>query len=148
MNERKRPSIIRILDSDYSAALALMAPFIFWLLFWLLAIMHVVDLQFPRYVVIALTIASLSFVAWRCWLISQVFASGGETQADVQHIWFTGDRGSLIVSFIWEGALFQKNSMIPKNEYTKAIKEGEAITLVVDRRQPKRAFVRELYLRK
>jgi hypothetical protein len=148
MNERKRPSIIRILDSDYTTALALMAPFIFWLLFWLLAIMHVVDLQIPRYVVIALTIASLLFAAWRCWLISQVFTSGGETQADVQYIWFSRDRGSLVVSFTWEGALFQKNSMIPKNEYTKALKEGQAITLVVDRHQPKRAFVRDLYLRK
>ena len=71
MNERKRPTIIRMLDSDYTAALALMAPFILWLLFWLIAIMHVVDLQSLRNLIIALTLASLLLVAWRCWLMTQ-----------------------------------------------------------------------------
>ena len=59
MNERKRQTILRIIDSDYTSALAILAPFIFWLLFWMLAFLHLVDLQIPRYLVIGLTIASL-----------------------------------------------------------------------------------------
>jgi hypothetical protein len=148
MNERQRPTILRIIDSDYTAALAIMAPFIFWLLFWLLSIMHVVDLQIPRYLVIGLTIASLLLAAWRCWLISQIFTNGVETPGEVQHIWFYRDRGRLMVTFNWEGKEIQKNSTIPKNEYTEALTEGQPVTLVVDRQQPKRVFVRDLYLRK
>ena len=148
MNERKRPTILRTLDADYTAALALMAPFIFWLLFWLVAIMHIVDLQILRILVIALTLGSLLLVAWRCWLISQIFANGVATQAEVQHVWFSGDRGRLVFMFIWERAPLQKNSMIPKNDYTESLREGQAIMLVVDPHRPKRAFVRDLYLRK
>jgi len=148
MNERKRPTTIRIIDSDYTAALAIMAPFIFWLLFWLLGIMHIVAMQIPRYLVITLTLASLLFATWRCWLIRRIFADGVDTQAEIQHVWFSGDRGRLVVTFIWEGAPLQKNSMIPKNEYTESLREGQAIMLVVDPHHPKRAFVRDLYLRK
>jgi len=147
MNERKRPTIIHTLDADYTAALALMAPFIFWLLFWMLSITHIVDMQIPRYVVIVLTFASLLLVAWRCWLISQIFANGVATQAEVQHVWFSGDRGRLVFTFIWERAPLQKNSMIPKNEYTESLREGQAIMVMVDPLHPKRAFVRDLYLR-
>jgi hypothetical protein len=147
MNERKRPTIVRILDSDYTAALALMAPFILWLMFWLLSIMHVVDLQIPRDLVIALTIASLLLVAWRCWLISQIFANGVDTPGEIQHIWFYRDRGRLMVTFSWGGAALQKDTTIPKNEYTKTLSEGQPIMLVVDLHQPKQAFVRDLYLR-
>jgi len=147
MNERKRPAIVRILDSDYTAALALMAPFIFWLLFWMLSIMHIVDMQIPRYLAIALTLASLLLMAWRCWLISQIFVNGVDTQAEVQHVWFSGDRGRLVFTFIWGRAPLQKNSLIPKNEYTKSLREGQAIMVMVDPHHPKRAFVCDLYLR-
>jgi hypothetical protein len=147
MNERKRPTILRTLDADYTAALALMAPFIFWLLFWFLSILHIVDLQILRYIVIALSIGSLLFAAWRCWLIGNIFTSGVDTQAEVQHIWFSGDRGRLVFTFIWERAPLQKNSMIPKNDYTESLREGQSIMVMVDPHQPKRAFVRDLYLR-
>ncbi len=147
MNERRRPTIIRIIDSDYTAALALMAPFIIWLLFWLLSIMHVVDLQIPRYLAIALTFASLLLVARRCWLISQIFANGVQTPGEVKHILFYRDRGRVMVTFNWEGKEIEKNITIPKNEYTETLSEGQAITVMVDRDQPQRAFVRDLYLR-
>ena len=148
MNERKRPTILRIIDSDYASALAILAPFIFWLLFWMLAFLHLVDLQIPRYLVIGLTIASLLLSAWRCWLISRIFAASVETPGEVQHIWFHRDRGRLMVSFTWEGQEVQQNSTIPKNNYTETLRKGQEITLVVDRDQPKRAFLRDLYLRK
>jgi hypothetical protein len=147
MNERKRPTIIRILDSDYTAALALMAPFILWLLFWLLSIMQIVDLQIPRYLAILLTVASLLLAAWRCWMISQIFANGVETTGEVKHIWFYRDRGRLMLTFNWEGKAVIKNSTIPKNKFTEGLTEGQALTLLVARDQPKRAFVRDLYLR-
>jgi hypothetical protein len=148
MNERQRPTIVRILDSDYTAALALMAPFIFWVLFWFLSITHAVDLLIPRYLAIALTLASLLLVAWRCWFISQIFANGVETPGEVQHIWFYRDRGRILVTFKWEGKEIQKNSTIPKNDYTESLDEGQPVILMIDRSQPERAFVRDLYLRK
>ncbi len=146
MNERKRPTILRILDSDYTAALALMAPFIVWLLFWVLSILYVVNLQIPRYLAIFLTIASLLLVAWRCWFISQIFANGVETPGEVQHIWFFRDRGRVMVTFNWEGKAVEKNSTIPKNEYTETLSKGQSITLMVDPNQPQRVFMRDLLL--
>jgi hypothetical protein len=139
--------MIRIIDSDYTAALALMAPFIIWLLFWLLSIIHIVDLQIPRYLAFALTIASLLLVAWRCWVINQIFTNGVETPGEVKHIWFYRDRGRLMFTFKWEGKDIQTNSTIPKNEYTETLGEGQPIMLVVDPNQPQRAYVRDLYLR-
>jgi hypothetical protein len=148
VNERKRPTLLRIIDSDYTAAMAILLPIVFWFFFWLLSVMHVVDLQILRYVVIGLTIILLALLAWRCWLITRIFAEGVEKQADVQQVTFSRERGRLLVSFIWEGRPLQKNSLIPKNNYTQTIQEGQQIAIMVDRDDPRRAFVRDLYLLK
>ena len=148
MNERKRPTILRIIDSDYTAAMAILLLIIFWVLFWFLAAIHLVDLQILRYVVIGLTIVFLDLLAWRCWLITHIFAEGVEKQADVQQVSFFRERGRLLVSFIWEGRPLQKDSLIPKNNYTQTIQEGQQIAIMVDRDDPRRAFIRDLYLRK
>ena len=148
MNERKRPSILRIIDSDYAAALALLLLVLFWLLFGMLSVLHLFDLQILRYLVIGLTAGSLMLLAWRCWLIRRIFTDGVETLGEVRQIWFYRERGQLVVTYIWEKRPVQKNSMIPKNNYTKTLQEGQQIPLMIDRRQPKRAFLRDLYLRK
>ena len=148
MNERKRPSILRIIDSDYAAALALLLLVLFWLLFGMLSVLHLFDLQILRYLVIGLTAGSLMLLAWRCWLIRRIFTEGVETLGEIRQVWFYHERGQLVVTYIWEKRPVQKNSMIPKNNYTKTLQEGQQIPLMVDRRQPKRAFLRDLYLRK
>ena len=148
MNERKLPSILRIIDSDYPAALALLLPFLFWVLFWILSVLRLVDLQIPRYLAIGLTAGSLMLVAWRCWFIRRIFAEGVETLGEVRTVWFYRDRGRLVVTLIWEKRPVQINNMIPKNDYTKTLQEGQEVPLMVDRHQPKRAFLRDLYLRK
>lgn len=148
MNERKRPSILRIIDSDYAAALALLMPFLFWLLFGMLSVLRLFDLQILRYLVIGLTAGSLMLLAWRCWLIRRIFTEGVETLGEIRQVWFYRERGQLAVTFIWEKRPVQINSMIPKNDYTKTLQEGQQVPLMVDRDQPKRAFLRDLYLRK
>ncbi|MGD0004806.1 MAG: hypothetical protein ABSE06_11335 [Anaerolineaceae bacterium] len=148
MNERKRPSILRIIDSDYAAALALLLLVLFWLLFGMLSVLRLFDLQILRYLATGLTAGSLIVLAWRCWLIRRIFTDGVETLGEVRQIWFYRERGQLVVTYIWEKRPVQKNSMIPKNNYTKTLQEGQQIPLMVDRRQPKRAFLRDLYLRK
>jgi len=148
LNERKRPSILRIIDSDYAAALALLLLVLFWLLFGMLSVLHLFDLQILRYLVIGLTAGSLMLLAWRCWLIRRIFTEGVETLGEIRQVWFYHERGQLVVTYIWEKRPVQKNSMIPKNNYTKTLQEGQQIPLMVDRRQPKRAFLRDLYLRK
>jgi hypothetical protein len=148
LNERKRPSILRIIDSDYAAALALLLLVLFWLLFGMLSVLRLFDLQILRYLATGLTAGSLIVLAWRCWLIRRIFTDGVETLGEVRQIWFYRERGQLVVTYIWEKRPVQKNSMIPKNNYTKTLQEGQQIPLMVDRRQPKRAFLRDLYLRK
>lgn len=148
MNERKRPSILRIIDCDYAAALALLLPFLFWLLFGMLSVLRLFDLQILRYLVIGLTAGSLMLLAWRCWLIRCIFTEGVETLGDVRRVWFYRERGQLVVTYILEKRLLQKNIMIPKNNYTKTLQEGQQIPLMVDRHHPKRAFLHDLYLRK
>jgi len=148
MNEGRRPTLLRIIDSDYTIALAILVPVIFWLLYWTLAFLHLVDLKVPLYLVIGLTTAGLLLAAWRCWLISRIFAGGVETRGDVQQIWFYRDRGRMMVTFTWEGQKIQKKSTIPKNDYTETLRKGQEVMLVIDRDQPDRAFLRDLYLRK
>lgn len=148
MNERKRPSILRIIDSDYAAALALLLLVLFWLLFGMLSVLRLFDLQILRYLATGLTAGSLIVLAWRCWLIRRIFTEGVETLGEIRQVWFYHERGQLVVTYIWEKRPVQKNSMIPKNNYTKTLQEGQQIPLMIDRRQPKRAFLRDLYLRK
>ncbi len=148
MSERRRPSLLRIIDSDYAAALVILLAILLWLLFWLLSIMQLVDLLIPRSLVIGLTAASLLLLAWRCWLISRIFASGVETAGEVEQISFYRDRGRIRLSFDWGGQKLQRNSTIPKNEYTESLRQGQKIPLIIDPNQPKRVFLRDLYLRK
>jgi hypothetical protein len=148
MNERKRPSILRIIDSDYMAALALLLLFFFWLLFWMLSVLRLFDLQILRYLVIGLTAGSLMLLAWRCWLIRRIFAEGVETLGEVRQVWLYRDRGRLVVTYVWEKRPVQINNIVPKNEYTKTLQEGQQVVLMVDRDQPERAFLRDLYFRK
>jgi hypothetical protein len=148
MNGRKRPTLLRIIDSDYTAAMAILVPVIFWLMFWLLGVLGLGDPRIPRDLVMGLTAASLLLLAWRCWLISRIFDRGVETPGEIEQVWFYRDRGRLSFTFTWEGQKLAKNTTIPKNNYTETLRKGQAITLIVDRNQPKRAFLRDLYLRK
>ncbi len=148
MNERKRPSVIRIIDSDYTAALAVLLAFLFWLLFGMVSVLHLFDPRISLYLVIGLTAGSLLWLAWRCWLIRRIFGEGVETLGEVRQLWFYHERGTLVVSYIWGKLPLQNNSMIPKNEYTQTLQEGQQVALMVDPRQPRRSFLRDLYLRK
>jgi hypothetical protein len=139
---------MRIIDSDYTSAIAILAAVIFWFFFWILASLRLVDLQILRYLVIGLTAGCLTLLAWRGRLISRIFANGAETVGEIQQIWFYRDRGRIIITFSWERQKIQKNSLIPKNDYTATLHKGQEITLVIDRDQPNRAFLRDLYLRK
>ena len=148
MNERKRPTLYRIIDSDYASALAILVVIIFWLFFWLLTLMNLVDLQIPRYLVIGLTASGLGMLTWRWWLIRRIFTDGAEATGEITQIGFYRDRGKLGVTFTWQGQKVQKNTVIPKNDFTLALHKGQDIAWVIDRSQPSRAFLRDLYLRK
>jgi len=79
-------------------------------------------------------------------MISSVFGNGIETSGTIQKIYFFRGRGRVEYVYSFQGQKYMSGNAINRTKTTRALSDGQHITLLVDPNNPKRAFVKEIYL--
>lgn len=144
----KHPSLIKIITIDYIACLAFLIPVIFWGLYIVLIILQKVTLaDFALPVIFSvITIVAIGVLVWRIQVFNTVFNDGLETPATVSNISFFRDRGRVDFVYTYQGQKYIGGNAILKVKQTQALQIGEQVIVIVDRNNPKRAFIRDLYI--
>ncbi len=144
----KRPSLIKIMTIDYMALSGWLFPVVIWGLYIFLVVTGRVktsDFGLPA-IFAAITMAALGFLLWRIQLFNTIFSDGIETAATISNISFFRDRGRVEYIFIYQGQKYMGGNGIHKVKQTQALRVGQQVSVMVDRNNPKRAFIRDLYL--
>lgn len=95
---------------------------------------------------IVATVILFVLLARRIARIKATLVSGPRVKAKVLGIAFIKDRGRVEFDYTLDGRQFTTGAAIMKNKQTTAISPGDEIEVAIDRADPTRAFVVDLYL--
>ena len=143
----KRPAVFKIMIIDYVALLAVMFPIMFWIVYLLLLALkgnQATHLTYPT-IASVVTIVSILVLIWRIRLFFTIFGDGLETSATISNVSFYRDRGRVDYIYTHQGQKYASGNMVHKVKQTQMIKVGDKVIVMVDRNNPKRAFIRDLY---
>ncbi len=147
---RKRPSLVRILTTDYLATVTALFPIV--LAGFLLASPFIdPESNALREVNVlavsaALAIVSVGVLAWRVQTINGIFDDGQEANATISRVFFFRDRGRISYEYTYQGEKRASGNAVTRVKRTRGLQVGQEVVVLVDRNNPKRAFLRDLYL--
>lgn len=159
MENRAKPAIGKIIRSDYIALLVTIIPLVIWGLY--IAIIYFGFLpglrgreamQEAEGAPYLMTLGILSLVVcipalfWRISSIQKVFANGAIVVGQITNLSFYRDRGRVEYTYSYSGQSDASGSPIHKTKQTLALRLGDQVQLVVDRENPKKALMQNLYI--
>lgn len=146
--EKESPGIGRIVLVDYPALVSLLAPLV-------TAAVYVGNLAFDFmpdrttfffWLAIAAILAGLPALVWRITLIRSVFERGVESIGVITSVRFFKDRGRAEFTYRFQEQRCQSGNALNRTGRTRALQEDQRVRLIVDPQNPRRAFLRDLYL--
>ncbi len=142
----QRPSLFRVIFADYVSLLSVLFPLIFWL--FSVYYLYAGDEAARFFVILSagLSLVGLPFFLWRYGSISGIFEDGLDAQATITGINFFRGRGRVDYAYSFQGQKYSSGNTVSKTKYTKDLRVGQQVTVCVDRNNPRRAFVKEIYL--
>ena len=144
----RQPSLLKIITIDYIAFLGWLFPVVMWGMYVVLIVLGNVkinDLTLPVTFAV-ITVVALAILIWRIQVFNTIFSDGIETTATINNVSFFRDRGRVDYVYTYQGQKYVSGNAIHKVKQTLALKAGEQVVLMVDRNNPKRAFIRNLYV--
>ena len=144
----RQPSLLKIITIDYIAFLGWLFPVVMWGMYVVLIVLGNVKINdFTLPVIFAvISVVALAILIWRIQVFNTVFSDGIESIATINNVSFFRDRGRVDYVYTYQGQKYVSGNAIHKVKQTLALKVGEQVVLMVDRNNPKRAFVRDLYM--
>ena len=145
MND-KQPSLLKIIWIDYWA-------FVSTIFCLVAAGMYVYDTFFKEtsaqnltWFALAIFGAGLLGLAWRYISIVSLYNSGLETKATVSEIGFFRDRGYIKYIYPYENKKYASRMTVMKNKLTTRYRIGSEIEVIVDRENPKKSIIKDLFI--
>lgn len=153
----RQPSLVSIIQSDYAAFMAVLAPAIFVSIS--LAVAFLINLPdrtpgaagvyYPPDLLVfgalAAVLAGAAVLIWRVWTIRRVFSHGVEGSGTLIRVALTKDRGQLAFQYEHAGQTYESGCSVHRSRRTRGLKKGAVVGLVVDASDPRRAVLTELY---
>ena len=143
----RHPSFFRVVTTDYTAFSAFIFPLAIgaFYLFLSLTEENPVDLTVPIIFGVSAVIA-LIVLFWRIQLFNTIFSDGMTATATINKIWFFRDRGRINYSYFYQGQNYSSGNVVMKIKKTKQLQMGDQVPVMINRNNPKQAFIRDLYL--
>jgi hypothetical protein len=149
-----KPSLWRIIWTDYPAFYASLVPVVSWivLLAWLPDWRGggpvISPGARPFFIMLAAlaTLVGLGVLLWRIWLVFKLFSKGVQVRGKISSVEIRRDHGWVEFFYIFDHQEYTSRIEVHRNAQTKGLKAGDLVVLVVDRANPQRAFIRDLYL--
>ena len=140
------PSLFRVISTDYPSFLSVLFPIVFGSFSLYFFLTSNDALRLFLLLAVGAIILGIPYLVQRYRTISSVFADGIEAQGTVTKMFFFRGRGRIEYSYTVQGKKQTSSNAINKNSRTRGLKVGETVTVVVDRNDPKLAFIKEIYL--
>ncbi|HJR79728.1 MAG TPA: DUF3592 domain-containing protein [Anaerolineales bacterium] len=139
-------SLFRVISTDYSSYLSILFPVVFGVFgtYFFFAGNDSFRLFLP--LAIGVTVVGVPVLIWRYRTIASVFADGQQTKGVITGIGFFRGRGVVKYSYTFKGTTQISDNAINRNGRTRKLRVGQKVTVLVDPKNPKRAFIQELYL--
>jgi len=154
----RQPSLLRIIQSDYTALFALGFPAVAWVMYIAIAYFGFfpglrgrdpltgADAPFFLYLGIITTLVGVPIFIWRVRSFQTLFAQGVQVTGRITSVSFFRDRGRVEYTYTYEGETYNGGNAIMKTGRTQALQPDTEVVLIVDRSNPKRALIRDLYV--
>lgn len=153
-----KPSFSRILQADYLATLAVLFPVVFLGMYIVIAVfgffpglggrdpISADGAPFFFWGTIVAALVGLPFAYWRVAKVRGVFARGVAVEGRIDKVFFHRDRGSVSFRYQLDGKNYVGFNAVNRNKRSAALLEGAPVALVVDRQNPKVAYIRDLFV--
>ena len=144
--QNERPSLFRVISVDYVSLLSILFPVIFWV--WTAYGFYTEDdsSQFFMLLSTGISIVAIPLFFWRYRSIASIFEDGLEAAGTITGINFFRGRGRVEYAYTFQGQKYSSGNAVNRTQHTRDLKAGQKVTVLVDRNNPKRAFVKEIYL--
>jgi hypothetical protein len=144
--QSRTPSLFRVISTDYPSFLSVLFPIVFggFSIYFFFAGNDALRLFLPLAIVV--TAIGVPLLIQRYRTISSVFEDGTEAKGVVTALSFFRGRGRVQYSYTVQGEKQTSDNAINKNGRTRKLRVGQKVTVLVDHNNPKRAFIREIYL--
>lgn len=159
MTAKTKPSVVRIVQSDYLVLLGILVPVVSLIMYISVAYFG----YFPGlrghdpiqgsdgaplflYLFIGGVVIGVPLAIWRMRTIQQIFSTGVEVTGQIKDIFFHRDRGTVQYSYTYQGQEFLSGNAIMKTSQTQKLSPGDQVVLLIHPEQPKRALIRDLYI--
>lgn len=146
MESRTRPSLVRVIQTDYYAFLSVLLLGIMWGMYAIFQTLNLTTSMESFYGALVLTVLDLLVVIWRYNSVHTLFNNGIELSATIVDLWFFRGRGRVDYTFTCRNHEFISGNDITPNGRTRSLREGDRVTIYVDPENPQRAVIRELFL--
>jgi hypothetical protein len=157
--EKLKPSVVRIVQSDFAAMLGLLVPAVSLVMYICVAYFG----YFPGfrghdpiqgsegaplflYLFIGGLVLGVPLAIWRIRTIQQLFARSVEVTGQVTNISFYKDRGRVEYTYTYLGQSYSGGNAIMKTGRTQQLRPGTQMVLLVNPDDPKHALIRDLYV--
>ena len=144
--QNQRPSLFRVISVDYLSLLSTLFPITFWIFSAYYFYIGDDSLQFFVLLSTAISVVGIPLLFWRYRIISSAFDDGTEAQGTIIGVSFFRGRGRVNYAYSFQGQKLVSGNTINRTKYTKDLTNGQQVTILIDRNDPKRAFVKEIYL--
>lgn len=151
------PSLVRIVTSDHIALLTVLFPLVFWLMYLALAYFGYLpnprgskppsDSDKPFFLTLALitTFVCMPLLIWRVRHFRTVFANGEAVNGRIEKVSFFRGRGRIEFTYTYAGRQYSAQNTLSRTE-APAFQEGNEVVIVVSRSNPKRSYIRDLFV--
>lgn len=153
----KAPNIFKIVKNDYITALCVIFPFV---LFTISSITYYTGYLPDRrgnlmeveslaplflYIGIALLVLGIWISVTRIKIIIDTFNKGIVIQGEITCAEYFKDRGRIEFKYRFDGIERKKGMGIMQSKTTKGLQTGEIIDIIIDKRNPDRAFILQFF---
>lgn len=158
MNSKvSKPSLARIVTSDHIALLTVLCPVVFWLMYLALTYFGYLpnpkgsklpsDSDRPFFFTLALitTFVCMPLLIWRVRHFQTVFANGEAVNGRIAKVSFFRGRGRIEFTYTYAGRQYDATNTLDEAS-APAFKEGDEVVVVVSRSNPKRSYIRDLFV--
>jgi hypothetical protein len=95
---------------------------------------------------LAFTVIALAVLVWRYASVQALFSYGLESKAIINSVSFYKDRGKIFFKYTFEGQKYRLANHVMRTKRTSALRIGAEVDILIDRNNPKRAILRDLFL--
>jgi hypothetical protein len=94
----------------------------------------------------AIAVIAIIILLWRMMRFYSLFNDNQEALATINDVSFFRDRGRITYIHKYNGGNYVSSHYVMKNSRTKSLAVGDQVTVLVDRNNPKKAFIKDLFI--